>query len=71
MTSGQYWKIKALELERIRFEGEIKQAADQLRSKLEAAYTDAGLEFGKAYQFDDAAETMTEPELGPRPVSEN
>lgn len=71
MTSGQYWKIKALELERLRFETEAKQAADQLRTRLEAAYKDAELEFGKAYQFDDVLETMTEAELGPRPVPEN
>lgn len=53
MTSEQYWKLKALELERTMLEQNIQQAVKQFEAKYLPALQDAGLTPGGRYTFND------------------
>ena len=53
MTSAQYWKIRALMLQR-------ELVEQQAREQVAAAMQAAGLDPAKAYRADDATETLIE-----------
>lgn len=59
MTGEQYWKLKALELERVMLEQNIQQAVQQFEQRWKPALEDAGLEVGRRYQFNDATCEVT------------
>lgn len=67
MTAEHYWKLKALELERVMLEQNIRQAVQQFEEKWQPALKDAGLEAGKRYQFNDATCEVTPVPEGPGP----
>lgn len=73
MLAEHYWKLKALELERVMLEQNIRQAVQQFEERWKPALQDAGLEPGKQYQFNDATCEVTpvEPQAGPQLAVDN
>lgn len=69
MTPEHYWKVKALNLERMVLEQNIQTALKEFGTKYAAAFQEAGLDPSKAYQFDDATQTLTPAET-PAPAPE-
>lgn len=73
MLAEHYWKLKALELERVMLEQNIRQAVQQFEEKWQPALQDAGLEAGKRYQFNDATceVTLVDAPTGPQLAVDN
>jgi|GEM_PF-1555103 len=59
MQPEQYWKAKALELERAILEQNINQAIKAFEDRLFTAFAEAGLDPKQRYTFDDEALAAT------------
>jgi len=59
MQPEQYWKAKALELERAILEQSINQAVKAFEDRLVPAFAEAGLDPKQRYTFDDEALAAT------------